>query len=314
MSSDGLVARLVGLDDEGVLREQLAFQARVGTPRHQNLDQVIASAGRVSAWTAVEVRDRSGALLACGEANLHPVFGTGSVQINAVVEHERVDVLRTFVDVVVAWEHARDVETLVAHVTNPDEAILAMWPAAGFEQVGTRTRLRRDVTEADRALPSTGAADGLRIVALADRPDLEPAADALWRETHADIPSALAFAPAPDLTVRGDLSLGPDDPIPPSMLLALRVADDELLGVSFIDRIDLRGGVYGHRMTGVARQHRGRGIARALKAATIAWAASNGVRELQASNDDTNPAIRRVNEAFGYVPVRQLVLFRRTLG
>ncbi|MER5637868.1 GNAT family N-acetyltransferase [Kitasatospora sp. NPDC002227] len=59
-----------------------------------------------------------------------------------------------------------------------------------------------------------------------------------------------------------------------------------------------------HYGTGVLPEHRGRGLARWMKAASIAYARERhpGVAGLLADTADDNPAMRRVNEALGYRP------------
>ena len=54
-------------------------------------------------------------------------------------------------------------------------------------------------------------------------------------------------------------------------------------------------------MTGVARSHRGRGIALALKETQIAAAKAAGYKTLRTQNDLGNAPMRRVNEKLGYV-------------
>ena len=53
-------------------------------------------------------------------------------------------------------------------------------------------------------------------------------------------------------------------------------------------------------MTAVARDYRGRGIAGALKRATIRWAIADGIEILEAGNDTDNLAMRAVNARAGY--------------
>jgi GNAT superfamily N-acetyltransferase len=57
-----------------------------------------------------------------------------------------------------------------------------------------------------------------------------------------------------------------------------------------------------HDLSAVKRAWRGRGIARALKAAQITWARANGYTELHTRNEQRNEPIRRLNESFGYRP------------
>jgi GNAT superfamily N-acetyltransferase len=58
----------------------------------------------------------------------------------------------------------------------------------------------------------------------------------------------------------------------------------------------------GSGFTGVLREYRGRGIATAVKTASLRWAAEHGVEWAHTFNDDTNAAMLRVNERLGYRP------------
>jgi GNAT superfamily N-acetyltransferase len=62
-----------------------------------------------------------------------------------------------------------------------------------------------------------------------------------------------------------------------------------------------------HDMTAVRPSFRGRGIATALKRATIAWAIANGLEALETGNDETNAPMRAVNRALGYRPIPDLI-------
>ncbi len=56
-------------------------------------------------------------------------------------------------------------------------------------------------------------------------------------------------------------------------------------------------------MTGVAREHRGKGIAMALKVEVLARAKAKGLRAMCTVNDEPNKAMRGVNVKLGYQPV-----------
>jgi len=56
-----------------------------------------------------------------------------------------------------------------------------------------------------------------------------------------------------------------------------------------------------HGLTAVARSHRGRGIATALKRRQIAWAARRGYRELVTWTQEGNDPMQAVNRKLGYV-------------
>ena len=59
--------------------------------------------------------------------------------------------------------------------------------------------------------------------------------------------------------------------------------------------------------TGTSRQHRGRGLARAVKLASTRWAAENGITQIVTTNDETNGSMLAVNRRLGYVPAGRRV-------
>ena len=66
-------------------------------------------------------------------------------------------------------------------------------------------------------------------------------------------------------------------------------------------------------MTGVARDHRGKGIAMAIKVDVLARAKAKGLRAMCTVNDEPNKAMRGVNIKLGYQPVSDHVELERTL-
>jgi len=69
-------------------------------------------------------------------------------------------------------------------------------------------------------------------------------------------------------------------------------------------------GLAWHGMTAVRREWRGRGIAGALKRATIAWAVANGLVAIETANDVDNAPMRAVNRRLGYRPMPDEVYFQ----
>ena len=53
-------------------------------------------------------------------------------------------------------------------------------------------------------------------------------------------------------------------------------------------------------MTGTAREHRGRGIARALKVEALTRAKRKGLRAMGTTNDEPNKSMREINAKLGY--------------
>jgi GNAT superfamily N-acetyltransferase len=69
-----------------------------------------------------------------------------------------------------------------------------------------------------------------------------------------------------------------------------------------------------HYGTGVLPAHRGRGLARWMKAEQIGWVRSRfpGLAGLLADTADSNAAMRRVNESLGYRPTHRSLLYQHT--
>ncbi|MGI8824557.1 MAG: GNAT family N-acetyltransferase [Chloroflexota bacterium] len=70
--------------------------------------------------------------------------------------------------------------------------------------------------------------------------------------------------------------------------------------VGFTCLTERAGGFVESHFTAVARSHRGRGIARALKLQTVEWAQRNGVRAMLTGNDLENAPMLAINVDLGY--------------
>jgi GNAT superfamily N-acetyltransferase len=74
----------------------------------------------------------------------------------------------------------------------------------------------------------------------------------------------------------------------------------DYVGMSNVYRIDTEPGVLHQDDTGVSREHRGRGIATALKLKVIEFAKKNGYRTIKTWNDSTNAPMLAVNTKLGF--------------
>ena len=88
----------------------------------------------------------------------------------------------------------------------------------------------------------------------------------------------------------------------------------DVIGYGQLGWMDRPAGIGDHQMLAVRRSWRGRGIARALKAAQIVWALDNGLTELRTGNEERNAAARAVNAKFPYVPLPDQLLYRGPLA
>jgi GNAT superfamily N-acetyltransferase len=77
--------------------------------------------------------------------------------------------------------------------------------------------------------------------------------------------------------------------------------------------VDSERAIAANEMTGTRPELRGRGLASAVKLATIDWAGRNGIRRIYTSNHEDNAAMRAVNRKLGYRVVAELVDYERAL-
>jgi GNAT superfamily N-acetyltransferase len=159
--------------------------------------------------------------------------------------------------------------------------------------------------------PDPDPPEGIELTTLAERPDLVGGVHAVALATFGDIP-------------------GGDEPMTVGDLAEFRARDVDRVGVphdGFMVAIEAATGrvvAYAsllvappgarrqawHDMTAVVREWRGRGVAGALKRATIGWAIGRGMDALQTGNDIDNAAMRAVNARLGYRPLPDLLTMR----
>jgi GNAT superfamily N-acetyltransferase len=189
---------------------------------------------------------------------------------------------------------------------------LAFFTCRGFE-VFERMALVR-LTLAGLVAPDIDPPGDIEITTLAAQPDLVAGVHAVAVATFPDIPHV-------------------GEPIDAGTLEAFRVRDVDRPGVphdGFMVAVDRStGAVVGyasllfepgstsvayHDMTAVLPAWRGRGIAGALKRATIRWAIANGLEALETGNDEGNQPMRAVNLRLGYQPMPALLGVRGPLA
>lgn len=92
--------------------------------------------------------------------------------------------------------------------------------------------------------------------------------------------------------------------------VALDDASGLVVGYSNLMLVANNPGLAWNGMTAVRRAWRGRGVAGALKRATIAWGAANGLTAIETANDVDNLPMRAVNRRLGYRPMPDEVYFQ----
>ena len=152
------------------------------------------------------------------------------------------------------------------------------------------------------AAPAPALPAGIALRTLADRPDLVAGVHAAAMEAFPDIPTTEEPIEVGSLEafVARDVERTsiPKD----AFFVAVDEASSEVAGYASLKLAAGSTTMAYHDMTAVRPAYRGRGVATALKRATIAWAIGHGLEELRTGNDEDNAPMRAVNAALGYRP------------
>ena len=233
---------------------------------------------------------------AIGIGGWHSPAGVARGEVTVVRESRGAGVGSALLEALSAWARDLDYLDLMGPVKETDDVSLAWTARRGFLEIGRNSALALDLTRT--AKPSVDPPEGIEIVSWAERPGVEAGMYAVAREAYPDVPGeedaeVASFEEwlAMDMQGAGDR--------PEATFVAL--SDGEVVAYAKLSHSRARPTVAMHDMTGVRREWRGRGIARALKAAEIAWALENGYERLETQNEERNEPIRRLNERYGYV-------------
>jgi mycothiol synthase len=197
----------------------------------------------------------------------------------------------------VAREHGKGWLHVPATDERPEgEAFLA---AHGFTELDRHKIVRLDL--AGLPAPEVDPPGGVTLTTLAERPELVEGVHAVAVAAFPDIPSAAEPMAVGDLA---EFRARDVDELPGwGFAVAIDDATGEVVGyASLYERVD-GAGVYWHDMTAVLPAWRGRGLATALKLATIRAAIEHGAVALETGNDVENAPMRAVNARLGYRPM-----------
>lgn len=180
----------------------------------------------------------------------------------------------------------------------------------GFEEHERTRSVRLDL--AGLPEPAVEPPPGYAVTSLGERPELVPGVHAVAVAAFPDIPhpdEPLAVGSLEEFRAR-DV----DRPgiVPEAFAVALG-PDGSVAGYASLMLVPGSDRVAWHDMTAVHPDHRGHGLATALKRATIAWAVRNGLEALETGNDVANAPMRAVNAHLGYRPIPDAVGLRGPL-
>ena len=234
--------------------------------------------------------------VAIGVGGWHSPSGVARASVAVVPDARGAGVGSSLLEEVSGWARGLECLELTGSVKESDEASLAWAGRRGFVEIGRNSLLALDLTAIEP--PAVDPPDGIEVVTWAERPDAASGMYDVAREAYPDVPGEEEAELAPfDEWLAMDMQGAGDRP--EATFVAL--AGDDVVAYAKLSLSLARPRVAMHDMTGVRRAWRGRGIAGALKAAEIAWAAENGYERLETQNEERNEPIRRLNERYGYV-------------
>jgi len=187
----------------------------------------------------------------------------------------------------------------------------------GFEQKQRQQVSRLDVTSFDAApfadTVATFEESGITVKTLEE---YEAEDQDAWRKTHekyvelfADVP---IFVDRMEFTYEMfERELKAPSRLPGAILLAFD--GDEIVATTSLWKRLADPGSLGTGLTAVARSHRRRGIAAALKVRSIVFARDIGTRVIQTDNEENNP-MYDLNVRLGFKPVPAWLIFMKQLG
>jgi GNAT superfamily N-acetyltransferase len=204
----------------------------------------------------------------------------------------------------VALAHARSIGAEQLLVTfHENDAGVAFAHKLGFRQVRAETESSLDPR---RVAERPAAGLDLRPMTTVD-PRLAYEVD---MEATADMPATETFEGMAYEEWEGHVLRHPLF-APAGSFVAL--VDGEAAALSLLSA-DLESGRAMNWMTGTRRAYRGRGLARAVKLASIEWAVANGITRMLTFNDATNAPMLAVNERLGYEPIGRRVEWLQELA
>jgi len=196
-----------------------------------------------------------------------------------------------------AWAAERALKELEVPVLDNDPESFAFAQRRGFVEERREVGVVLHLAELDPV--DVEPPDGVEIVTWAERPELAHGMYDVALEAFPDIPGFEDDDIEPfDDWLAHDMQGSGDRP--EATFVAL--AGEEVVGYAKFSLTAAQPRIAHHDLSAVKRAWRGRGVARALKAAQINWALANGYEELRTRNEERNEPIRRLNARFGYRP------------
>jgi RimJ/RimL family protein N-acetyltransferase len=241
--------------------------------------------------------------------------GGSTTYLNLLIPSAHKDLLPEAIHLGEAQAREMGTSLLVCGVREDNQPVVELLHGDGWTHERRERFWRLDlVTNAARIRNLRNASqEKLRNTGVAIKTVADLGGDAFLRRllpvahaTIADIPKSVEYIPEPYEAWVVWMQ-------PPAVLperISVAVVDGEPVGYSYLA---YRPSVVETGFTGVLREHRGKGLARALKLETLVQAIDLGVRAVDTDNDSENAPILHINEELGYDELPGKLEFHRKL-
>lgn len=248
--------------------------------------------------SAVFLAELDGELAGAAHIGIPTFSDLPSGQAYVLDGHRRQGVGQALYAAVSAWAAGHGAAALQTIVDDDDPDSLAWAERRGFREHSREALVELDLATYEPRPVEPPA--GVEIVTWAERPELAGGLYGVAAEAWPDIPGDEDHRIEPfeqwlsvHMQGEGDRPAG----------TFVAVAGGEAIGYAKFSFWAAKPDTLFHDLTGVKRAWRGRGIARALKHAQLAWAKAQGYAALRTANEERNEPIRRLNEQLGYKPI-----------
>jgi GNAT superfamily N-acetyltransferase len=295
----------------GEAEEQLSLDAYQATWTHEQFGLPEVQAFKASLADHADLLAReNGAVLGSGFAAVFSgLRDRVTVFVTVPPPHRRRGAGTALYRALSDWARDRGLEALTAVVADNDPKSLGFASARGFVEERREKGVALDLTAIDPPHPEPPP--GVEIVTWAERPELARGLYEVSVEASPDVPGYEDEVHERFETWLAHDMQGPGDR-PEATFVA--VAGEDVVGYAKLSLNTVRSTSAYHDLTAVRRAWRGKGVARALKTAQIAWAKANGYEQLRTQNDERNAAMRKLNAELGYQPSIGRIFLRGPLA
>lgn len=219
-------------------------------------------------------------------------------QAYVLQQHRRQGVGQALYAAISSWAAGLAADTMQTFVDDDDPESLAWAERRGFREHSREALVEIDLASYEP--PLTEPPKGIEIVTWAEQPELAQGIYEVAAEAWPDIPGDEDHQIEP-FELWLSVHMQGEGDRPEGTFVAL--ANGEAIGYAKFSFWDAKPDTLFHDLTAVKRAWRGRGVARALKHAQLAWAKDQGYRFARTSNEERNEPIRRLNAELGYEPI-----------